>query len=78
VLAIRSNEKLWSTLDGRTGQHVTAALAAAVLAWQRLSAGAGAKGERFHDWTRVRLMRLQQPPRAHWLLLRRHPRKPDK
>ena len=79
VLAIRSNEKLWSMLDGRPGQHTAAALAAAVSAeaWQRLSAGAGAKGERFYDWARVRLMRLQQPPWDHWLLVRRHPSKPD-
>src|SRR4051794_41375387 len=48
VLAIRSNEKLWSTLDDRMGQHAAAALAAAVPQeeWQRLSAGAGAQGER--------------------------------
>src|SRR5215203_1916271 len=61
------------------GQHTAAALAAAVPeeAWQRLSAGAGAKGERFYDWARVRLMRLQQPPWEHWLLVRRHPSKPD-
>jgi len=80
VLAIRSNEKLWSTLDHRPGQHTAAALAAAVpeAAWQSLSAGAGAKGERFYDWARVRLMRLQQPPWDHWLLVRRHPSKPDK
>jgi SRSO17 transposase len=79
VLAVRSNEPLWSTLDGRTGQHTAAALAAAVpdAAWQRLSAGAGAKGERLYDWTRVRLMRLQQPPLDHWLLLRRSLSKPD-
>jgi SRSO17 transposase len=79
VLAIRSNEKLWSTLDDRMGQHTAAALAAAVSegAWQRLSAGAGAKGERFYDWARVRLMRRQQPPWDHWLLVRRHPSKPD-
>src|SRR3954465_13635738 len=44
---------------------------------QPLSAGAGAKGERFYDWARVRLMRLQQPPWDHWLLVRRHPSKPD-
>ena len=45
VLAIRSNEKLWSTLDDRAGQYTAAALAAAVpqAAWQPLSAGAGAK-----------------------------------
>jgi SRSO17 transposase len=79
VLAIRSNEKLWSTLGDRMGQHAAAALAASVPqeAWQRLSAGAGAKGERFYDWARVRLMRLQQPPWDHWLLVRRHPSKPD-
>jgi SRSO17 transposase len=79
VLAIRSNEKLWSTLDDRMGQHTAAALAAAVpeAAWQHLSAGTGAKGERFYDWARVRLMRLQQPPWDHWLLVRRHPNKPD-
>src|SRR4051812_835987 len=77
VLAIRSNEKLWSTRDDRRGQHAAAALAAAVpeAVWQRLSAGAGAKGERFYDWARVRLMRLQQPPWDHWLLIR-HPSKP--
>jgi SRSO17 transposase len=79
LLAIRSNEKLWSMLDDRMGQHTAATLAAAVPAeeWQRLSAGAGAKGERFYDWARVRLMRLQQPPWDHWLLVRRHPSKPD-
>ena len=62
------------------GQHTAAALAAALPqeAWQPLSAGAGAKGERVYDWARVRLMRPQQPPWEHWLLVRRHPSKPDK
>lgn len=48
VLAVRRNEKLWSVLDGRLGQHAAADLAAALpsVAWQRLSAGAGTKGER--------------------------------
>jgi SRSO17 transposase len=79
VLAIRSNEKLWSMLDDRFGQHTAAALARAIPeeAWQPLSAGAGAKGERFYDWARVRLMRLQQPRWDPWLLIRRHPSKPD-
>ena len=79
VLAIRSNEKLWSTLEDRTGQHTAAALAAAVpqAAWQSLSAGAGAKGERFYEWAGVSLMHLQQLPWDHWLLVRRHPSKPD-
>src|SRR5918911_1255593 len=79
VLAIRSNEKLRSTLGDRTGPHTAAALVAALpeAAWQPLSAGAGAKGERFYDWARVRLMRRQQPPWDHWLLVRRHPSKPN-
>ena len=78
VLAIRGNEKLWSVLGGGIGQHA-AALAAAVPeeAWQRLSAGPGAKGERFYDWARVRLVRLQRPPWDHWLLIRRRRQKPD-
>src|SRR4051795_9395664 len=78
VLAIRSNEKLWSVLGGRLGQHTAAALTRALpkAAWQRLSAGAGSKGERFYDWARVRLTRLQQPPWDHWLLVRRSRRDP--
>jgi SRSO17 transposase len=61
------------------GQHAASALAAAVpdADWQRLSAGAGAKGERVYDWARVRLTRLQQPPWDHWLLVRRRITKPD-
>src|SRR3954469_1810188 len=78
VLAIRSNEKLWSQLGGRLGQHTAAELTQALPknAWQRLSAGAGSKGERFYDWARLRLTRLQQPPWEHWLLVRRSCRDP--
>ena len=78
VLAIRSNEKLWSVLDERLGQHTAAELTQALPknAWQRLSAGAGSKGERFYDWARMRLTRLQQPPWEHWLLVRRSRRDP--
>jgi SRSO17 transposase len=66
-------------LDGRHGQHEARALAAALpaTAWQRLSAGDGAKGERLYDWARVRLNRLQLPPWDHWLLIRRSVAKPD-
>jgi hypothetical protein len=39
--------------------------------WYRPSAGAGAKGERLYDWARVRLVRLQELPWDHWLLVRR-------
>jgi SRSO17 transposase len=79
VLAVRRNEKLWSMLAGRLGQHTAADLAAALpdAAWHRLSAGAGAKGERLYDWARVRLARLQAPPWDHWLLIRRSHSKPE-
>src|SRR4051794_1385693 len=78
VLAIRSNEKLWSVLEERHGQHSATELTQALpkTAWQRLSAGAGSKGERLYDWARVRLARLQQPPWDHWLLVRRSRRAP--
>jgi SRSO17 transposase len=80
VLTVRSNEKLWSVLAGRLGQHTAADLAAALpdAAWHRLSAGAGAKGERLYDWARVRLARLQAPPWDHWLLIRRSHNTPEK
>lgn len=42
-------------------------------AWQRLSAGAGAKGHRFYDWAWIT---ITAPPRAgrRWLLVRRNRR----
>jgi SRSO17 transposase len=79
VLAVRSNETLWSVLDGRIGQHTASALAMALpmAAWRRLSAGAGSKGERLYDWARVRLVRRQEPPWDHWLLVRRNRKNPE-
>jgi SRSO17 transposase len=79
VLTVRRNEKLWSVRAGHLGQHPAADLAAALpdAAWHRLSAGAGAKGERLYDWARVRLARLQAPPWDHWLLIRRSHSKPE-
>ena len=73
VLAIRSNETLWAVLDERLAQQAASRLAAALPAeaWQRLSAGAGSKGERLYDWARLRLTRRQPPPWEHWLLVRR-------
>ena len=73
LLGIRGDDKLWSELDGQFGQHAPEPLARALprQAWRRLGAGAGGKGERLHDWARVRLVRLQEPPSDHWLLVRR-------
>jgi SRSO17 transposase len=41
-------------------------------AWQRLSAGKGAKGQRYYDWAWIT---VRHPgPGWRWLLIRRHPR----
>jgi hypothetical protein len=76
----RSDEPLWAVLQGRWGDwgQPRADVSAAqvpVDAWQRLSAGQGAKGPRWYDWARVRLARLQLTLEErrwdHWLLVRR-------
>jgi SRSO17 transposase len=77
VLTVRSNEKLWGVRAKKTGWYTAAELAEACAgsAWQRLSAGAGSKGERFYDWTCLRLARrpgLPQTHGLHGLLVRRH------
>jgi SRSO17 transposase len=41
-------------------------------AWQRYSAGEGAKGHRYYDWAWVAIAPGQ--PGCHWLLIRRHRR----
>jgi SRSO17 transposase len=73
LLGVRGNDTVWAELGGQVGQHAPEDLAKALpaQAWRRLSAGAGAKGERLCDWARVRLVRLQEPPWDHWLLVRR-------
>lgn len=73
VLEIACKEPLWTwTHTGpsqvRADQLATALPAAA---WERLSAGDGAKGPRLYDWARVRLFRLHWPGWEHWLLVRR-------
>jgi hypothetical protein len=41
-------------------------------AWQRLSAGKGAKGQRYYDWAWAAITSGNAGHR--WLLIRRHPR----
>ncbi len=74
VLAVPSNEPLWR--DGPVyleAREIAVDLPAA--AWQRLSAGAGAKGPRWYDWAWQPLWRLQltaeERAQGHWLLIRR-------
>jgi SRSO17 transposase len=70
VLAIKSTEPLW-TMDAV--QRTAAALAAAIPAeaWERRSAGDGAKGPRVYDWARVPIRPVREPGWEHWLLVRR-------
>lgn len=74
VLALASNEEVdlpW----GRTSYHVStqqiALHAVTAESWQRVSAGAGAKGPRLYDWVLVRLAPPQQPGFEQALLIRR-------
>jgi SRSO17 transposase len=71
VLAVRRNEALW--MPGWTQVRADEVLTHVPEdAWQRRSAGAGAKGERWYDWVRVRLGRWPEPGWEHWVLARRH------
>lgn len=74
VLAVACNEPLW----WQGPEHVKAQAIAQALperAWKRLSAGAGAKGQRLYDWACTPLWRLQLTPQerrwGHYLLVRR-------
>jgi SRSO17 transposase len=74
VLAVACNEPLWR--DGpvyRPAQELAAELPSA--AWQRRSAGDGAKGPREYAWAWQPLWRLQLTAEerawGHWLLVRR-------
>ena len=78
VLAIKSNEKLWAWTEKGPRQVRADRLASWVdeCDWQRLSAGDGAKGPRFYDWTTVAIRPLREPGQDYWLLARRSIAKP--
>jgi SRSO17 transposase len=73
VLAVKRTEPLWAATAHGPRQVAAAALAAATPApaWQRLSAGDGAKGPRLFDWVRVAIRPLAAPDWEYWLLARR-------
>jgi SRSO17 transposase len=80
VLAVKSNEKptTWPPY-APPGQVAVAAVAAALApeAWERLSCGVGAQGERIYDWAAVPLRPALRAGWVHVLLVRRHPTEPD-
>jgi SRSO17 transposase len=73
VLAVAANEAVACRLADGWWEGPAASLAAGIrpAGWTRLSAGDGSKGPRVYDWARVRLARLDEPGRGHWLLVRR-------
>src|SRR5437868_3351031 len=71
VLAIKRTEPLWSTTTWTQVAATTLADAVPATAWERRSAGAGAKGPRVYDWTRVPIRPLREPGWDYWLLVRR-------
>lgn len=78
ALAISGRAWVWT---GRNPQRVGDVLAALrhdpAAAWQRLSAGDGAKGPRLYDWWRRPLPPPGQDGFARWLLVRRSIDDPD-
>jgi SRSO17 transposase len=60
VLGVKEDEPLWQGLTQVRAKALQAQVPPE--AWQRLSCGAGAKGERVYDWALVSLPRFQQSP----------------
>ncbi len=73
VLAVKATQPLWAASEHGPAEVPARELVARlpVRAWQRLSAGDGAKGPRLYDWARVALTRPGWPGRGFWLLARR-------
>jgi SRSO17 transposase len=68
VLAVSSQYQVW--YEGARRWVAEIALLLPQKAWHRLSAGAGAKGERLYDWTLQPLGEVDRA-RQRWLLFRR-------
>jgi SRSO17 transposase len=68
VLGVTAQYRLFTGQEREWAAAVVGRLPQA--AWHRCSCGAGSKGERFYDWTRLPL-RAEGGPRQRWLLARR-------
>jgi SRSO17 transposase len=73
AVAVRANERIWISTGARVRPLPAAEVAATVTSgrWQRLSAGAGAKGPRLYDWTLKPLVSPADPGWGRWLRVRR-------
>jgi SRSO17 transposase len=70
VLAVASNHRV--TYPGAEEPDLAADLARTALRWQRLSAGAGAKGLRYYSWARTPIEPEAGSTGHHWLIIRRN------
>jgi SRSO17 transposase len=80
VLAVKSSEKPTTWPPYAPPGQVAVSEVAATLepgAWQRLSCGEGAQGERLYDWACVPLRPALREGWVHVLLIRRHPTDPE-
>jgi SRSO17 transposase len=68
VLAVAASHRLTLGIGARRADQVAAALPKR--AWQQLSAGTGAKGQRFYSWALVDIDHSE--PGCQWLLIRRN------
>jgi SRSO17 transposase len=74
VLAVRSNQSVWMGMR----QHQVGQIVQTIPAghWQRLSAGAGTKGQRWYHWARVAVNGPDPDTYARWVLVRRSTKDP--
>lgn len=75
VLTVSAQAAVWVGWEQARVKDLIAALPAT--AWQRLSAGDGAKGPRLYDWARMPVNSLSSPDWERWLLARRSLTDPD-
>ena len=75
VLAVAKDHRFTTGIGARRADDLAARLPKR--AWQRLSAGPGAKGHRYYHWALIDTSDTAADPErtgCHWLLIRRHPR----
>lgn len=72
VLAVARSHPLTTAAGKQRADEIAARLPKHV--WQRLSAGAGSKGQRFYDWAWITIDTDADRPGQRWLLIRRNRR----